>query len=98
MSRLELAGVVIHFAPTYICGRAEPSVYLYRVCGITLPNLVDHLIAGDLGLRRVPEKSHDPLWLRAVLYADERIAIASRQIVSVYTCLYGRDQSQVCQS
>jgi len=44
-SRLELAGVAIHFAPAHICLRKNQSIHFYGVCGIKLPNLLNQLIA-----------------------------------------------------
>ena len=36
--------------------RIEPSIHFYRVRGIKLSNLVNHLIACNLGLRQIAER------------------------------------------
>src|SRR3954463_14480599 len=56
--------------------RIKPSIHFYRVRGIKLSNLMNQLIACDFGLRRVHYQSKDSLRLRAILYADKRIAVA----------------------
>jgi hypothetical protein len=70
-SRPELARIVIHFAPAHVCRRIKPSIHFYSVCGIKLPKLMNHLIAGDLGLRRVHKKPQNSLGLRTDLYSDK---------------------------